>query len=246
MRDLAELGSRYGANAWRTVTVIARVSATAAIDLLVFVSALYTFAADGERAYSWLEAHAPIPRDSLARLASAFRETGRGLIVAGGGTALVQGAVATVAYAVIGAPRALLLGPLTAVCAIIPVIGTGLVWIPLAVELAASRAYGRAAVLAAVGLGVLGTVDNFVRPVLARHGRLTLPTFLVLVSMLGGAALLGAAGALAGPLVVRLCVESLAILAEERRAPTAHEEDSVLDRAMVNRSAAGGQGAVVP
>jgi len=208
----ADLATRYGASAWRALSTIARASASAAIGLLVFVAALYTFTVDGERAYAWIESHAPIPRDALARLAGAFRETGRGLIVAGGGTALVQGAIATIAYVAIGIPRALLLGPLTALCAIVPVVGTGLVWVPLAIELVATGEYWRAVVVLAVGAGVHSLIDNFVRPALARYGRLTLPTFLVLVSMLGGIAVFGAAGALLGPLLVRLCVEAFAII----------------------------------
>ena len=96
VRDWAALATRYGANAWRALSVVARASATAAIGALVFVAALYTFVVDGERGYAWLEKHAPISQPDLARLAGAFRETGRGLIVAGGGTALAQGALATV------------------------------------------------------------------------------------------------------------------------------------------------------
>ena len=136
--DWADLASHFGANAWRVLTVVARASASAAIGTLVFVAALYTFAVDGERAYAWLEKHAPITREELARLAGAFRETGRGLIVAGGGTALIQGALATGAYVAIGIPRAIILGPLTAACALVPFVGTGVVWITLAMELGAN------------------------------------------------------------------------------------------------------------
>lgn len=217
VRDWADLASRYGANAWRTFSVVAHASASAAIAALVFVAALYTFVVDGERAYAWLEEHSPIEREELARLAVAFRETGRGLLVAGGGTALVQGALATVAYVAIGIPRALILGPLTAVCALVPFVGTGLVWIPLAIELGTSGQYWKAGVVVAMGALVHGLVDNFVRPMLARSGRLHLPTFVVLVSMLGGVTAIGATGALLGPLLVRLCMESLAIVRERRR-----------------------------
>ena len=223
MRDWANLASRYGANAWRALSVVAHASASAAIGALVFVAALYTFLVDGERAYAWFEKHAPITREELARLAGAFRETGRGLIVAGGGTALVQAALATVAYVAIGIPRAFVLGPLTAVCSLVPFVGTGLVWIPLAVQLGATGQYWRAAVVIVMGAGVHSLVDNFVRPMLARSGHLKLPTFVVLIAMLGGVAAFGATGALLGPLVLRLCVEALAIAAErrhERLSPT--------------------------
>ena len=212
--DWANLASRYGANAWRAVSIVVRASATASIGLLVFVAALYTFAVDGERIGAWLEEHAPVPRAALARLVGAFYETGRGLIVASGGTAVVQGAVATLAYVAIGIPQALLLGPLTAICALVPFVGTGLVWIPITIELAATGQYWQAGVVVSVGAVIHSLIDNFVRPILARYGRLTLPTFLVLVSMLGGLAAFGATGALLGPLVVRLCVESLAIISE--------------------------------
>jgi predicted PurR-regulated permease PerM len=215
--DWAGLAGRYGESAWRALSLIARASATAVLAALVFVAALYTFAVDGVRAYDWLEAHAPIPRQSLARLAGAFCETGRGLIIAGGGTALVQGALATAAYVAIGLPRALVLGPLTALSALVPVVGTGLVWVPLAVELGATGQYWRAGAVGAVGAGVLSLVDNFVRPMFARHGHLELPTFVIFISMLGGVATFGATGALLGPLVVRLCVEALEMVTEQRR-----------------------------
>lgn len=226
IRDWADLASRHGANAWRTLMTVARASASAAIGLVVFVAALYTFAVDGDRAYAWLATHAPIERDALDRLARAFRETGRGLIIGSGGTALVQGAIATIAYVAIGIPRGLVLGPLTAICALVPVIGTGIVWIPLAVELGVTGDYWRAAIVLVVGVGIHSVVDNFVRPVLTRYGKLKLPTFVVLTSMLGGVALLGAAGALIGPLVVRLCVEALDILAYEKCHPRAPGDPS--------------------
>ncbi len=230
VRDWTDLASRFGSNAWLAVSTIVRASASAAIGALVFVAALYTFAVDGERAYAWLVRYAPVPREDLARLAGAFRETGRGLIVAGGGTALLQGGLATVAYFAIGIPRALILGLLTAVCALVPVVGTGLVWVPLAIELAATGQYWRAGIVGAVGAGVVGLVDNLVRPLLARYGRLQLPTFVVLISMLGGIAVFGATGALLGPLSVRLCVESLAIVSERRRETLSRDSKAVASR----------------
>lgn len=211
LHELADLASRYGTNAWRALTAVAQTSASVLVAALVFVAALYAFAANGPQSYRWFARHSPLPRGSFARLARAFRETGRGLIVGGLGTALAQGLVATVAYVAIGIPRALLLGPLTAVCAVVPVVGTGLVWVPLAVELGLTGDYPRAVAVVVVGAGVHSLIDNFVRPVLTRFGRLELPTVAVLVSMLGGIAVFGPSGALLGPLTVRLTVEALAM-----------------------------------
>jgi predicted PurR-regulated permease PerM len=214
-RDWAVLAHKYGADAWRTASALARASAQVAVGLIVFAVALYALAAERERAYAWLEEHAPIPREAFIRFAQAFRETGRGLLLGTGGTALVQGAVATVTYLMIGLPRAMVLGPLSAICALIPVVGTGLVWIPVAAELALHHDYVRALVVAIVGAVIESLIDNFLRPVIARYGRLNLPAAVVLVAMLAGIAAFGAAGAILGPLLVRLAVEGLAIARDD-------------------------------
>jgi predicted PurR-regulated permease PerM len=229
-RDWADFASRYGANAWIAVSMIARASASVILGLLVFLVGLYEFAVDGDRAYRWLEQNAPIPKDAFARLARAFRETGRGLIIGTGGTALVQGALATVAYIALGLPRPLVLGLLTALCAPVPLVGTSLVWGPLAIELALAHDYVRAGVMLAVGLGVLSLIDNVVRPILTRRARLELPTFVVLLSMIGGVITFGATGALLGPLLVRLAVEALSIVRETRALPDEVEEPESLPR----------------
>jgi predicted PurR-regulated permease PerM len=219
LRDWAVLASRHSANVWHALTLVAQTSVSALLGILVFVVTLYALAAGGARSYRWLARHSPLPPRALGRFTRAFRETGRGLIIGGGGTALVQGIVATIAYVAIGIPRALLLGPVTALCALVPVVGTALVWAPLAMELAIAGDYVRAVIVAIVGAGIIGGIDNVVRPILARHGRLDLPTAIVLISMLGGIAAFGPTGALLGPLAVRLAFEALAMLHEERVEP---------------------------
>ena len=215
LRDWMGLASKYGADAWRTATSVLQASASAAMALFVFAVALYALTAERERVYAWLESNAPISKESFARFAGAFRETGRGLLIGTGGTALVQGAIATVTYLAIGLPRALVLGPLTVICALVPAVGTGLVWVPLAIELALNHDYTRALVVVGVGALIQSLIDNFLRPVIARYGRLDLPASVVLISMLGGIGAFGAAGVLLGPLLVRLAVEGLAIARDE-------------------------------
>jgi predicted PurR-regulated permease PerM len=63
---------------------------------------------------------------------------------------------------------------------------------------------------AVLGLGfVVSIADNFVRPLLSRHGQLDLPGFLLFVAMLGGIVTFGGWGLLLGPLFVRLALEAL-------------------------------------
>jgi predicted PurR-regulated permease PerM len=74
-------------------------------------------------------------------------------------------------------------------------------------------------ILLAVG-AVVSVVDNFIRPLLSRYGELELPTFLLLIAMLGGVAAFGAFGLLLGPLMVRLSLEGWEILHDEGLEPS--------------------------
>ena len=200
-----------GATLWRVAARVAGASATAALGATVFVVALYAFAVRGGRAYAWIVRYSPLDRRATRRLVGAFRETGRGLLVGTGGTALAQGVLAGITYALLGVPSPITLGGLTAMGAFVPAVGTALVWAPVAVGLAIAGHPLRALVLAAVGIGIIGTIDNVLRPLLARVGRLRLPAVVLFLAVLGGLDLAGGWGVVLGPLLVRLAVEGLAI-----------------------------------
>jgi predicted PurR-regulated permease PerM len=215
--ELLRLGWEHGAGALQAVQAVAGATATAVIGAFVLLLGVHAFLLRGGELEGWLEHHAPLrPRD-FRRLAEAFRETGRGLLVGTGLTALCQGAAATIAYFALGLQQAAVLGALTTVAALLPTGGTTLVWGPLSVGLWLNGRPAAALILFVLGL-VISLADNFLRPFLTRYARLRLPTFALLVAMLGGIAAFGAWGLLLGPLFVRLAVEGLSILREK---PTA-------------------------
>jgi predicted PurR-regulated permease PerM len=216
LSDLVPLTKEYGERAFGLATSIAGATAKGLLGIFVFVLAAYAFLAEGREVYAWTENHLPITPRNFRRYADAFTETGRGLVVGVGLTGLIQGITATVAYLALGIPRALVLGVLTAAASLIPSVGTGLVWCPVAVGLALTGHWGRATIMVAIGLFVIGLADNLLRPLLSRHGSVQLPTFVLLVSMFGGLATVGAWGLLLGPLLVRLAVEAVSIEHDER------------------------------
>lgn len=205
-----------GERAWSFATQVAGATADLLLGLFVFFAAAFFALLDGPRAFSWALRHTPIAPRHAVRFASAFIETGRGLFVGIGLTGLVQAAIATAAYWALSVPRAVVLGLLTFVASFIPTIGTALVWVPVAIGLVIIGRETEAIILTAIGLVVVGTVDNVLRPVLARWGHLRMHAFVVLVSMLGGLAVVGGWGLVLGPLVVRLALEALRIAKEER------------------------------
>ena len=127
----------------------------------------------------------------------------------------MQGVLATITYVALGVPRALVLGMLTCVASLIPSVGTALVWVPVAGGLALAGRTAPAVVMALVGVFVIGTVDNFLRPVFARFGKLELPTFVLLTSIFGGLAIFGTWGVILGPLFARLAKEALVLARED-------------------------------
>jgi predicted PurR-regulated permease PerM len=205
----------HGGGALNAASMLFGAAATAVIGLFVFVYGFYTFLVDARRANGWLVDHSPLERWQTLRLARAYAETGRGLLIGVGLTALLQGGVATLGYVIIGVPQALVLGLVTTFAALIPSVGTGLVWVPIAAGLALAGQMGQAA--AVLGLGVVVSVaDNFMRPLLSRVANLDLNSFVLFVAMLGGITIFGTWGLLLGPLSVRLAVEALRIGRERR------------------------------
>lgn len=213
-----DLARQHGTSAMKAASTLFGAATAVVIGMFVFLTGFFAFLTDGARARQWLFSHSPLPREHMARFASAFVETGRGLFFGVGVTALLQGGLATIGYVVIGVPQALVLGLVTTLAALIPSIGTGLVWAPVTVALFLADRNAAAIALLVVGC-VISITDNLVRPWLSRYGHLQLPTFVVLVAMLGGLAVFGAWGILLGPLLVRLAVEALAIWHDEKTAP---------------------------
>jgi predicted PurR-regulated permease PerM len=215
LRHLGELVQQHGGQALQAVGMVFGAASTAVVGLFVFLYGFYTCLVDGERARHWIVDHSPLERWQTERFTAAYDETGRGLLIGVGLTALLQGIVATVGYLIIGVPQALVFGLVTVLAALIPSIGTGLVWAPLSIGLFAAGDTAKGA--AVLGLGVVVSVaDNFVRPLVSKHANLDLPGYLLFVAMLGGIVLFGAWGLLAGPLFVRLAIEALRIGRERR------------------------------
>lgn len=208
---IIDLLKAQGGRAWTIASQVAGAAAHFVIGLLIMVTGMYGVLVNGRDWYAWLEDHGPLPAAHLERYGHAFIETGRGLWFGIVGAGMIQSIVATAAYLIIGVPSALALGMLTLLFSVIPAIGTALVWVPVTAGLAITGQTTAAIALGAVGVFVIGTIDNVARPWLARRGQLQLPTWMVLIAMFGGIELIGGWGLLLGPLVLRLAKEALLI-----------------------------------
>ncbi|MBK8937311.1 MAG: AI-2E family transporter [Polyangiaceae bacterium] len=210
---------QHGDRAWNLMSIVLTTTASVMIGGLMFLYGTYVSLVDGKRTFAWFKSVLPFSRETIERMAVAFRQTGRGLFIGVGVTGLVQSAVATLTYLALGVPRALVLGVLTFAASIVPSFGTALVWMPIAVGLALTGRPGAAIALAVVGVFVVGTVDNLLRPLIAHRADAHLPTFVVMLGMFGGLVALGGWGVLLGPLILRLAMEALELNGESTRGP---------------------------
>ncbi|HWB81003.1 MAG TPA: AI-2E family transporter [Nannocystaceae bacterium] len=217
--DVVGLAQSYGSEAFGLLTQLAGAAAEALLLLVVYFAAVFAFMREGEKEWEWVVQHSPLRRDQLRRLAAAFDETGRGLLIGVGLTCAVQGLIAMLIYLALGVPQAWVLGPLTGLASIVPVIGVAAIWGPIAGGLLLSGHPIKAAILAVLGLGIIGTFDNLLRPLFSRMGALQLPVLVLFVSAFGGLLVLGAWGAILGPLVVRLSLEAVRMLRSDDGEP---------------------------
>lgn len=216
--SIGELLLMQGDRAIGIARTIVSETAQIIIGLVILLAGIYAILIDGKSWYRWADEHAPIGSRALHRMSDAFTETGRGLAFGMVGAGLLQALAATAAYVLLQVPQALPLGLLTLMFSIVPLVGTALVWVPVAAGLAMTGRMGAAIGLAVFGVLVIGSIDNLARPWLARRGKLQLPTFLVLVSMFGAVEVFGGWGIIYGPLLLRLAKEALEVRREAMQA----------------------------
>ena len=85
----------------------------------------------------------------------------------------------------------------------IPIAGSFLVWLPLAIYLMVKGYWTRAVLLIIWGALVISTIDNFLRPKLV-GGQTRLHELLIFFSVLGGISVFGLLGIILGPVVLAI------------------------------------------
>jgi predicted PurR-regulated permease PerM len=119
--------------------------------------------------------------------------------------ALVQGVVATIGFYIFGVPFPLLLGLVTAFCALIPAIGTAIIWVPASLFLVLSGHLGRGIGLFLYSALIISTIDNILLAKIV-HEKAKVNQILVIVGVIGGAGLFGIAGIFIGPILLPLLI----------------------------------------
>lgn len=193
--------------------------ANAALQTILLLFALYFFLRDGKYFKDTIVQLSPLRDvdDKLIfdRLESVVNAVIKGSLL----IALLQGIVAGIGYVIFGLPNAALWGAATVLTALIPGIGTAVVFVPGAFYLAGVGAPGMSIGLLLWGFIVVGLIDNVLRPKLISRGAGIHP-FFILLSVLGGLSVFGVSGFLLGPLLLSFL---LALLQLYNHGAVAHE-----------------------
>ena len=185
------------------------------VGLTLFL--LFFFLRDGRemvtRALVLVPMTAERKADLVDHLAAVIRAVALGTLF----TAVVQGTLVGMSFAFTGLPSPVVFGVLAMLAALVPLVGSSLVWVPAAFVLIAHNRVGAAVFLAFWGLVVVSVVDNIVRPLVV-SGRAQISTLPVLLGLVGGLATFGAIGFILGPVVIALALALFRFAEEEHAA----------------------------
>ncbi|SDL95591.1 Predicted PurR-regulated permease PerM [Oryzisolibacter propanilivorax] len=184
----------------------------------VMLYLLFFLLRDGARLAARIREAVPLDASHKQQLSTKFttviRATVKGNIV----VALAQGALGGLIFWILGIQGPVMWGVLMAFLSLLPAVGAGLIWGPVALYFLATGAVWQAVALTAYGICVIGLVDNLLRPLLV--GKDTkLPDYVVLISTLGGMALFGLTGFVIGPVIAALFIAVWDLYAPPRQSP---------------------------
>lgn len=168
---------------------------------------------DGRALIERIEQMIPLEEEKreilMERFLVVIRATIKGSLI----IAIIQGGLGGLVFWALDIRGALLWALLMGVSSLIPAIGTGFVWVPVALFLLITGDIWQGIVLILCGVFVISLVDNLVRPILV--GRDTsMPDYVVLISTLGGLQLFGINGIVIGPLVAALFIAIWSIFSD--------------------------------
>ncbi|MEB5965079.1 AI-2E family transporter [Comamonas testosteroni] len=184
---------------------------------------------DGKELVARIWAATPLAAEHKRELAIKFITVIRATVKGNLAVAAAQGALGGLIFWILGIQGAILWAVVMAFLSLLPAVGAGLVWGPVAIYFLATGAITKGLVLATYGVLVIGLVDNVLRPLLV--GKDTkMPDYVVLISTLGGMALFGLSGFVLGPAIAALFMAAWELFATMQA-----QEEELLDREIAQK-----------
>jgi predicted PurR-regulated permease PerM len=223
-----QLGNLGRALAGRATGILSgSIGVLAQLGITLFI--LFFLYRDRGEALQALRKLLPLSNDEADRLFDRVGSTIAATVNGSLTVALVQALLAGAVYMILGVPGAVLWGAVTFITALVPVLGTFLVWAPIALYLALTGSLVKALFLVIWGALVVGSVDNLLYPYLVGD-KLRLHTVPTFFSVLGGIALFGPSGLILGPMALAVTIALIDVWWQRLQHGEAAEE-AIADKA---------------
>lgn len=180
------------------------------VSFFIMLYLLFFFLRDGPELTRRMRQAVPLGETQKRRLQLKFTRVVRATVKGNVLVAMTQGALGGIIFWLLDIPSALLWAVVMAFLSLLPAVGAGVVWAPVAIYFLVSGMIWQGVVLGAFGIFVIGLVDNVLRPILV--GKDTrMPDYLILISTLGGMSIFGLNGFVIGPMIAALFMSSWGI-----------------------------------
>ena len=184
-----------------------------AVNLFVLVFVLYFMLIGGTKMEQYIYELLPFSDSNKKHVMNEINMIVRANAIGIPLLAIIQGAIATLGYYLFDAPSALLFGFLTCFATVIPIVGTTLVWFPLAAYMAISGDWPHAiGLLLYCGL-IVTNIDNLIRFILQKKMADTHP-LITIFGVVIGLSLFGFMGVIFGPLLISIFILCVNIFKE--------------------------------
>jgi predicted PurR-regulated permease PerM len=183
------------------------------VNLTLIVVLMFFCFRDGERFLQWLFSIIPMQREQTESVAMRIYLTTTAVIRGAMLTSVAQGILAIIGYLIAGVPLAVLFGVLTGLAGMIPVVGGGLIWLPVGLfMMTESEGWGIFVIL--WGLILISMSDNVIKAMFIGK-EAGMPVLLIFCSMLGGVNVYGFTGLIVGPILMAVLMSFIAIYREQ-------------------------------
>lgn len=173
------------------------------INVFVVVFVLYFMLTGGYAMENYIRDILPFTPENKQHVLNKVRVIVRSNAIGVPLLAIIEGGIATIGYLIFGVPSLVLWGLLTCVATVIPVVGTSVIWIPLAIYMALSGKWFDAIGLVAYGVIVVAQLDNFIRFLLQKK-LANIHPLITIFGVIIGLAIFGFMGIIFGPLLLSL------------------------------------------
>jgi len=170
------------------------------LQFAVFLFTFYFALRDSEELKAYLSTLSPFSESTEKKFMSEFRGITNAIVFGQVLIGIIQGLALGVGLFFLGVPGALTLTVLACIVSIIPILGSWLIWLPVAFLLLVSGQTFAGIFLLLYGALFVSTIDNLMRPYLLSR-KSNLPVSLSLIGTIGGLYLFGIMGLIFGPLI---------------------------------------------